>query len=280
MRKLLTADFSRLFRSKIYWLGMLFMFGFAAFAVVARYTDVQRYPGWAYKTADGLWFIGGVYIAVVLAVFISVWVGTDYSDGTIRNKLAVGHTRNEIYLSKWIVCNTASLLMHVIYIVVIATLGSLLLDSFETPIKVLVILSLASLLSVVALTSILLVFANLIHSKAANAIVSILLAFVMLMAVFTLYSSLTAPEYTTLNVEMSVDGELVQGDPIPNPIYPTGVKRVIYQAILNILPAGQMIQFGDLTYPNDLAFFPLYSLAVTLVFTAIGLVLFKKKDLK
>ena len=140
MTKLLHAEFSRLWKNKIFWLALLVMVGVPLYAVGVRYHDLQVAPEYAWETADGLWFIGGIYLAVVLSVFISLFIGTDINDGTIRNKLTVGHTRNEIYLSNLITCTCVSLFYHIIYIAVLFGAGSLLLKVWETPMKMLAVM--------------------------------------------------------------------------------------------------------------------------------------------
>ena len=280
MRKLMSANFRRLFGSKIYWLCMIFMFGFAAFSVCSRYFQTIKYEEYPYPTADALWFIGGMYISVAIAIFISLWIGTDYSDGTIRNKLMIGHTRCEVYLSNWIVCNVGALLMHMVYILIVAGLGCLLLEPFETPFKVLGILSLVSLLSIIALTSIFVLIAMLIHTKSTGAVVSLVLAITMILGSLIIYNMLNAPEYIDSSYEMTISGEVIPSDPVPNPNYLDGVEREFYQYALNTMPTGQMVQYGELAYPEDLAYFPLYSVVVILMSTAAGLVLFRRKDIK
>ncbi len=280
MGKLLSASFRRLFRSKTYWLCAIFMTGFATFAVCSRYNQTIKYEDYPYPTADALWFIGGMYISVLVAAFASLWIGTDFSDGTVRNKLMVGHTRRELYLSNWIVCSVGALIIHVAYIMVVAGLGSLLLEPFETSFKVLWIMSLVSLLSLVAQTSIFVLIVMLIHTKSTGAVVSLVVAMALIIASSTIYAMLDAPEYVDPFGGMTIDGELVQMEPQANPRYLDGIRREIYQHTLNTMPTGQMIQYGELAYPEDLAYFPLYSLAVIFVSTGAGLVLFKKKDLK
>lgn len=282
MRNLISANFSRLFRSKIYWIGMLFQFGLAVVAVSVRFHDMQVSPEYAYPTADGLWFAGGMYLAIVLAVVISIWLGTDYSDGTIRNKLLVGHTRGEIYAANWVVCTVASLALHVIYIVVVAGLGCLLLEPFETPVRMLMLLSLASLATVVAFSSLFVFLAMLIHNKANGAVVALLTALVLLIGGAYMYSMLNAPEYIETNFEMNVNGELVQGEPIPNPAYLRGVKRQVFSFMVEFQPAGQMLLYGMMEeeLPENLVFLPVYSLLITVLTSFGGYVFFRRKDLK
>lgn len=279
MRKLLSANFRRLFCSKIYWLCVVFMTGFAAFSVCSRYFQTIKYEDYPYPTADALWFIGGMYISVVIAVFVSLWIGTEYSDGTFRNKIMVGHTRSELYFSNLIVCNVGALIIHIAYMLVIASMACLLLKPFETPFRVLCVMSLASVLSLIALTSIFVLIAMLIHTKATGAVVSLLVAMVLIIASMTICNKLAAPEYID-SLENTINGEFVQMEQQPNPRYLDGTKREIYQHTLNLIPTGQMIQYGELAYPEDLAYFPLYSLVVILLSTGMGTVIFKKKDLK
>ena len=54
-------------------------------------------------------------MGLVAAVFISLFVGSEYSDGTIRNKLVVGHSRMRIYLANLIVCSIACVLISLAY---------------------------------------------------------------------------------------------------------------------------------------------------------------------
>ena len=132
MIKLLHAEFSRLIKNRIFWLGLLVMTGIPLYGVGVRYYDavIAKEPVW--ETADGLWFVGGLYIAVVLSVFVSLFVGTEFSDGTIRNKLIVGHTRSAIYFSNLLLCTTVSLLYHIVHIAVLFGSGSLLLKTWNT----------------------------------------------------------------------------------------------------------------------------------------------------
>ena len=93
MNNLICAEFSRLFKSFIFRLAALFSFGFAVFAIFMRYMDVINYPSEyaqlpvSYSNADGLIFAGGFYLVFAFTVFVSLFVGTEYSDGTMRNKL-------------------------------------------------------------------------------------------------------------------------------------------------------------------------------------------------
>lgn len=280
MTKLLHADFSRLLKSRVFWLGMAVMIGLPLCAVCVRYHDLLTAPEYVWETADGLWFIGGIYIAVLLSVFISIWTGTDYNDGTIRNKLTIGHTRCAIYCSNLITCTAASLLYHIVYIAVLWASASVLLHPFQTPVNVLLIMTVLSFASVIAMSAVFTMLAMLIHNRSAGAVTAMLLALLMLIGSVTLYSMLNAPEYIENAYEMTVNGEIVKSDPIPNPRYLTGVKREVYQHVFRLIPVGQMLWLGELAYTADMLYLPLYAAAAAVVCTAVGLVIFRRKDIR
>ena len=280
MIKLLHAEFSRLLKNKIFWLGLLIMTGIPLFGVGVRYYDAFIIKEGISETADGLWFVGGMCIPVVLSVFASLFIGTEFSDGTIRNKLTVGHTRSAIYLSNLLLCTTVSLLYHIVYIIVLSGSGSLLLKTWETPMKDLAVMTALSLVTVFALSCIFTMLAMLIHNRSVGAVSAMLVAMAMLIGAMTVDARLSAPEYIESAFQMSVDGEIIPSDPIPNPRFLTGVRRDVYRHILNLLPTGQMLQFGSLAYSADLLYLPLYALIVAITCTGIGLIVFRRKDIR
>ena len=280
MIKLLRSNFSRLKKNRLFWLALVLMVAVPLYAVGVRYYDYVVAPETAWETADGLWFVGGMYMSVVASVFISLFIGTEYNDGTIRNKLTVGHTRSEIYFSNLITCSVVSLFYHLVFIAVLFGAGSLLLKSWETPAKTLVILTALSLAAVIATAAIFTMLAMLIHSRSAGAVTAMLVAMGMLIVTMTVNSMLNAPEFIDNAFHMTDVGEVVKSDPIPNPRFLMGFKREMYQHVLNLLPTGQMVQFGNMDYTSDMAYLPLYAVIVAVVCTAVGLAAFRRKDIR
>ena len=280
MNKLLHAEFSRLFKNKLFWLGLLIMTGIPLYGVSVRYYDSVIAQEVTWETVDGLWFVGGMYLDVVLSVFVSLFIGTEFSDGTIRNKLTVGHTRSAIYFSNFLLCVAVSLLYYIVQIAALFCSGSLLLKTWETPMKDLAIMTALSLVTVIAMSSVFTMLAMLIHKRSAGAVTAMLVAMAMLIVAITVYARLNTPEYIESAFQMSVDGEIVPGDPIPNPRFLTGVKRDVYRHILNLIPTGQMLRFGSLEYSADLLYLPLYAVMVAVVCTGIGLIVFRRKDIR
>ena len=39
-----------------------------------------------------------LFIGIILAVFCSLFIGTEHNDGTIRNKIIVGHEKSKLFI--------------------------------------------------------------------------------------------------------------------------------------------------------------------------------------
>ena len=76
---------------------------------------------------------------------------------------------------------------------------------------------------------------------------------------------------------------MIQTEPSPNPAYIAEPMRTIFVTILNILPTGQTVLLANLTSGEGLALYPMQlagSGVLIALITAIGLEIFKRKDLK
>ncbi len=116
MGKLLRSNLSRLWKDKIFWLCMGGMLLYAVvYMLNASQKTISPVTGEVY-TLEHYYFMFLAYVDFFFAVVTSMFLGTEYSDGTIRNKLIVGHTRTNVYLANLIVTFVASLLiMCVVY---------------------------------------------------------------------------------------------------------------------------------------------------------------------
>ena len=70
---------------------------------------------------------------LIQAPFLSVYLGTEFSEGTIRNKLVAGHSRPAVYLSNLILCAIAGVLLCLGYIAAVLAVGLPLLGPCAPP---------------------------------------------------------------------------------------------------------------------------------------------------
>lgn len=270
MTNLLSANLFRLRKSILFWVTLLLCAAAGAWQPLQTYLEYQRkFP------LDAIFFVYAMLIGLVLSVFLPLFFGAEYSDGTIRNKLAAGHTRLSVYLSSLIVSILAAFLFCGVYILCTLAVGVPLLGGPKAPGPLLTSLIL-SLLMAAAWCAIFTVLIMNFSRKAASAVSCILLFLLIFGIALTVYQILDAPEfYPSFGL---VDGEMVS-EMVRNPDYLQPEERWPYELLLDLDPVGQAIQYtdGTVTRPLQMA---LCSLGVFAVTTAAGLALFRRKDLK
>lgn len=286
MSKLLRSNFARLWKSRIFWLGMLFSAGLSALLVFARYEDIKRHyeiyaiQDASYRNADSLIFIGGLYLIFAAAVFIGVFVGTEYSDGTLRNKLIIGHSRSSIYISNLIVCTVAGIIMHLTYIILTILLGNLILEDSTLGFKKFLLLTLMGTAAMIAVSSLLVMISMLIHSKSAGSVVILILTMIMLCATMSITQRLSAPEYyDAYSYIDETTGKPVVVEKEKNTHYLTGTKRKVYEFLDDFIPTSQLYKAASLDSSKlDIAL--IYDGIIILITTTAGIAVFRRKNLK
>lgn len=287
MTKLLYAEFSRLFHSLIFKAGVLFSAGLSIFIIFMRWLDVTQNPEFynnfpiSYRNADGLIFVGGIYLIFVLAIFIGEFIGREYGDGTIRNKLVCGHTRISIYLSKLIVCAVACLIFHLLYILVSLLMGILLIDGTTMTIGQLILSSLAGSFAMTAITALMLFVSMMIPHKAAGSVCCLLLALLMMFGSLTINERLQSEEYYDAYTYTDEDtGISISVDRQRNPHYPTGLRRELYEFLNEYLPFSQL--YSIVTMDSEFCLngiWIIYDCITILLISGAGVIVFNKKDL-
>lgn len=275
MRNLLHANFSRLWRDKVFWGELLISFVMGAWVIVLMYRDRVQY-GWL-KTFDEQLFAFALLVGCFSSVFCSLFFGTEYSDGTIRNKLIVGHTRSAIYYSGLLTSVAEALLTAFAYLLPYCILGAFLLDApGATPQQIMLHLCISVLL-MAAFASVWFMLSTLIDKRSTAAVFCILAFFGLLLIAGVIKTRLDAPEFIS-EYSFTING-IEQIEPVPNPQYLSPTARAIHQFFFDLLPSGQMIQITLFPVPYPLRMM-LCSAAITAATTGFGLFAFGKKDLK
>lgn len=249
MRNLLSANFSRLWKDWTFWLCMgsmllysiLFMLNGCRQATV----DLTEYT----YSIDLYYFNFAISIGGFCAVFCSMFLGTEYSDGTIRNKIVAGHTRTSIYLSNLLLTFFATLFMMFVWL--ISAMAAIpILGMWKMGIPNLLLYLLIAVLFIAVLSAIFTFIAMQSSSKAAAVAISILLFLGLLLFASGIHNSLNQPEMVS-NVTLTKNG-LEMGEPIPNPNYLSGTIRSVFPFILDFLPTGQGLQMAILEIGHPL----------------------------
>jgi ABC-2 type transport system permease protein len=275
MNKLLHANFCRLRKDKTFWIASVLMLLLGFIFCINKYMDVVRYD--EHVKFDSLFFNSIAMIGVVIAAFSSMFIGTEYSDGVIRNKVVIGHKRSDIYLANFLTCTLAGLLMNLCYLFIVSVIGIPLFGFFETPFSMVGLLFLDGMLLIVVYSAIFNLIAMLISNKAHITIVSMLAIFAAMIAAMIVLGMLQAPEFIN-QVNIVLDGQPM-ADTVPNPRFLTGIKREIYQTIVDILPTGQGLQIAGMTAINP-GWMAVYSVIIAILTNVIGVLSFSRKDLK
>ena len=273
MIRLLNAGFTRLRKNKVFWILSIFTIGFALLILSVKYGNMKRYG----ETVEigQLLLNYPIIIGIVIAIFTSLFLGVEYSDGTLRNKISIGHKRINIYLSNLVLITITSLLFYIIFFIIITMIGIPLFSVGTISVTQLLIKTSIALITIIAYSSIFTFFASVISNKTIIAITTILIAFLLMIFGIYCYSMLNTPK--TIE-QVTIENGETKVEKVPNPKYPNEQMMKVYQALLDVNPAGQMFQLGERS--SKLEILPLYSFLNLLIFTGLGLILFQKKELK
>lgn len=275
MTKLIRADLARMFKTKSFWicgvLSVVMVFG----NFLLRYLNNKEIV----QTLGNCLFADSSNIVLFAAIFSSLFLGTDYSNGTIRNKMIVGHGRCSIYFSNLIISSIGGLLYSIVSRVSVLIFGLLAggklgISGGEFVFKIVI-----TLLSMISVCSLFTLVGMLISAKSSNVVVTLVGAIVLLTGAAIILELLNAPEYISGGYTITVDGVIQPDEPYLNPLYVRGAMRVFLQAVCDVMPTGQAMQL-ETGNVNNSEFMPLYSIGLISVVSVIGAAVFRRKDLK
>lgn len=290
MNKLLRANFSRLFRSKIFYTGIGIMLIYPVFSIISQYFDAQSYSYIAWLE-DSLWTSGAI-LPFIMGVLVPTFIGTEYSDKTLRNKLIVGHTKQKIYISNMITMLTAAVIMLLIWNIVYFSLGIALLSIGKT-IFTDFLICLETLMASLLFTALLVMISMFVSSKSGSSVLCLLTVLILIFFGVWLLTKLSQEEYIsgyrlystyiTDDEDEPVDLEDTElttwEEMVPNPDYiPEGSQRNCMIMIRNISVGAQIID-NETDHQVGPIWFFLFDPAMILLITYGGAFLFRRKDI-
>lgn len=276
MRKLLMANYSRLWRDKVFQIMMALMLLAGAVLPVIHYMDNKNNDNsW---TLDSSLFSYGLLAPILLSVFTAFFIGTEYSDGTMRNKLIVGHHRRYIYLANLIVSITVGLLFDLAFILSHTCIGIPLLGGYKTEPDSILLYAGLNMALMVVFAAIYTLIAMLCRNKAYTVAGCILLVFALLFLGVRIISALNEPEYYD-GYSYTENGVTIEEEEMENPNYLSGTKRKVYEFLQDFTPGSQAIKVSNMNADRPLRLV-LYDCIILVAATGGGIVIFGRKDLK
>lgn len=295
MRNLLSANFARLRRSRLFWIMEAGVF---AWGVLAYYLlKVNTRNGYAFDSGNSYFFNEMTFIGITTACFSGFFIGTEYSDGAMRNKLSVGHSRVKVYLANLITILCAGLAQFAAYTLAAVTVGNALVGDMVwsrlyRPVETCVV----SFLSICTSAAIAVLISMVVIDKAKAVLVNAMFSILLLAAGASALKGLMQPEMIqragipgtgeykyAYEDSFSDDDDLVI-EVVPNPKYLAGAERKVYEYISAVLPTSLALSCAlnenDSGYDRFSGMQVLGTLAAVVLISGSGIMVFRKRDLK
>ncbi len=283
MKGLLRANFARLWKTKAFW-GCLI--APAAFCLLMCVLDgkigVEIFNQMANAAPFSLFFS---------AIFTAMYIGTDNSEKTVRNKLIPGIPRIKVYFANLITVSAGMVLIFAaswITVTVYALTGGGYLGIGAGTLALYITFC---LIAGAAMTAVCTLPATLVTSKSAATVLTVVITIGMFLGTRYLSQLSTSPLHYTSSVYDPETGEYVVAEEYDDYTFTVseGVEKAA-KMLYEILPTTRisdavtdvrfMDSFSEFTDVGKITEPILYSLGVLAAVTAVGIPLFARKDLK
>lgn len=260
MNKLLAGNLSRLRKNILFWLALVCAMVNPIYVVINN---------WYYKKlwdlplyAEGPFFRIGTdyFFMIALTVVISLFIGTEYGYHTIRNKLISGYSRLSVYLANLTVSIIIAVAMYLTG-AISACIGIPLLGGFVLPFGKRMIQMGVAVVSISVMATIICTISIIIGNRVIGVMVSLLAAIGLQYLPFALWS----------DIQFLTDmGKL------------DSFRAKLDLLLYDLLPTGQLYQLTASleNIPKNIYLFPVYSLLFMALLGTIGVICFRKKNLK
>lgn len=257
MRKLLSADLFRIFHSKWFWICLGGMLAIAIAFIVMQYTAMDYTV-----PLSRVIFLPMSFYGVAVGALVSLFLGEDFSDGFLRNKIISGHSRRNIFASSLIVSCLACTVIYLTVTAFTASLGCLFFEIDVSPSQFLQCLILGIGMCL-AYSSIYCSVTMVCGNKTTSVVLCMGLAFFLLFSCLHTNQIMVQPAFK---------------NGMPNPSYVEGFAKSVYGFLHDLNPSGQAAQLSAMDI-----FHPAHWMACDLWWffaSGIGCLLFRKKNIQ
>lgn len=286
MYKLLNADFYRMIKNKIFW-GLIII----TLCMACFFLKSLEFYG---DSIELLIINHFTTIGFFISLFTTLFVGLEYANGTIRNKIVVGHSRIKIYLSNLIISITVGIIIELVYILFMLVVGNAIFNEVRLvlPITQFFKMLLRVVTIIIMYSTIFNCITLLCNDITVSTVICIIFVFVLFLSDGTLSMIVHSEKYNyqyTYNEHGEATREIIGN----NPNYPGETKIRIAEVLRNFSPIGQTNQINEtvseqisqimMNYEGEIpntANLLWYSLGTIIFINTMGIYLFDKKELK
>ena len=282
MNKLLTMELKRAAKSPILWLGALVVIAVNIYGILLN--------SYGFKIFTTTFLLeNSPLICMILAVLIPLYLGCDFENRTVNNKISAGYTRKEIYLAELIVsavCAAVLFIADIASVFISSNIAGIEFSSkltitefaFHAVIAFVCIITVSALYTMIVMIS---------HKQ----IISLGIAVVLTLALLTVGGK----SVSALN-QSNTWIDPVTHETAENPLRIDGFARTANNIHVLISPFAQAEYSASMLHETDfgtkeensliLKDFPyhiefcLFNILEILLFYKIGLRIFRKQDLK
>lgn len=278
MYKLLNANFYRLIKNKFFWLTII-----ATLIMACMLLYIQ-------DLSNGIETILFKHVGasgIFISIFTCLFVGLEYANGTIRNKIIVGYSRIKIYLSNLIVSITVGIILEIIYMVTVFIVGIPICGGLQIATSQFIIILLNITMIIVTYSSIFNCITLLCSEITMSTIIGIILLLVMFLMEEIIATTAFSEKYR-YSITRDEQGTITKEIIGINTSYQGETRKKIAQTILYIMPNGQSDLISTNVHeqlmfkeePCNTTNLLWYSFGTIIVINAIGMYFFDKKELK
>lgn len=257
MNRLLHADGIRMIRSKWFWLCLGSMLVMAIAFIIMQYTAMDYVV-----PLSRVIFLPVSFYGMITAAFVSLFVGQDFTDGFIRNKLIAGRGRHNVFFSNLIVSFIACIIIYLITVLFTVLIGSIYFEVDVTAERCLRYMFLGIGMCL-AYGSIYCTITMLCRKGTTAIVLCMGLSFFLLFLGLYTNQIMVQPQYK---------------DGIPNPAYVEGAVKSFYAILHDLNPTGQAAQLSAMDVFSPVRW--LICDFVWILAAGVGSILFRHTDIK
>lgn len=276
MSRLLRANIARLWKSRAFWI----CFAAAAADGLTRFFSAYCGSRECVERLGGMLVSGGTNVMFIASIFTALYLGTEYSNGTLRNKLILGHKRTSVYFANLVTVLAGTFIYAAAEWLITLAAGMITGGSLGMETEEFLMCAAVYVCSLAALCAVNTLIGIIIASKSCAVVTTLALIFGTIIISVTLMQLLSIPKVAehletaeTGTVRLAISSEV-------NPLYIDGTRRQVYTFLNNVLPCGPMCWLENGALPEGGETLPMYSIGVFAVSTAVGVPVFRRKDLK